>query len=90
MARSLSSQKRLRQNKTRGDRNRQHKSQIRTAIRRVSDAVHDKNAEKAQSALRVACRLLDRNGDRNVIHPNKAARKKGQLTRMVNELKAAS
>jgi small subunit ribosomal protein S20 len=90
VARSLSSQKRLRQSETRAECNRQHKSQIKTAIRRVTDAVHDKNSEKAQSALRFACKLLDRNGNRDIIHPNKAARKKGQLMRMVNGLSSAS
>lgn len=90
MARSLSSQKRLRQSKRLAERNRQHKSQIKTAVRRVIEAVHDKNMERAETSLRFACKLLDRNSDRNIIHANKAGRKKGQLTRLVNGMKSAS
>lgn len=69
-------------------RNRTKKSQVKTAIRRVTDAVHDKKVESAEEALRNACKLLDRNGH-SVIHPNTVARKKSQLTRMVNNLKSA-
>lgn len=88
MARSLSSQKRLRQSKVRETRNRMKKSQVKTAIRRVTDAVHDKKVDVAEQALRNACKLLDRNGH-GVLHPNMAARKKSQLTKMVNGLKSA-
>lgn len=88
VARSLSSQKRLRQSKVRELRNRMKKSQVKTAIRRVTDAVHDKNAESAQKALRNAFKLLDRNSH-GVLHPNTVARKKSQLTKMVNGLKSA-
>ncbi|MCA9257254.1 MAG: 30S ribosomal protein S20 [Phycisphaerales bacterium] len=88
MARSLSSQKRLRQTKVREVRNRMKKSQVKTAIRRVTDAVHDKKLDVAEEALRNAFKLLDRNGH-GILHPNMAARKKSQLTRMVNTLKSA-
>ncbi|MCB9851773.1 MAG: 30S ribosomal protein S20 [Phycisphaerales bacterium] len=88
MARSLSSQKRLRQSKVREIRNRMKKSQVKTAIRRVTDAVHDKKVENAEQALRFACKLLDRSGH-SILHPNMVARKKSQLTRMVAGLKSA-
>jgi|GEM_PF-3403343 len=64
------------------------KSQVKTAIRRVTDAVHDKKLDVAEEALRNAFKLLDRNGH-GILHPNMAARKKSQLTRMVNTLKSA-
>ncbi len=69
-------------------RNRMKKSQVKTAIRRVTDAVHDKKLDVAEEALRNAFKLLDRNGH-GILHPNMAARKKSQLTRMVNTLKSA-
>jgi len=90
VARSLSSQKRLRQSKTRAEINRRRKSQIKTAVRRVNDAVHDKDADKADKAFRTAAKLLDRFADVGTIHTNKAARKKSQLAKQVNALKSGS
>jgi small subunit ribosomal protein S20 len=48
------------------------------------------NPTEAQSALQEASALLDRLATRRIIHPNKAARKKSQLTRIVNQRKAKS
>lgn len=90
MARSLSSQKRLRQSKTRAEINRRRKSQIKTAVRHVNDAVHDKDSDKAEKAFRVAAKLLDRFANVGTIHSNKAARKKSQLSKQVQALKTAS
>ncbi len=90
MARSLSSSKRLRQNQVRAARNRARKSQIKTAVRKVNDLMLQKDAAAAEKALREASKLLDRNGDRNTIHRNAAARRKSRLARKLNALKAAA
>ena len=90
MARSLSSQKRLRQSKTRAEVNRRRKSQIKTAVRRVTDAVHDKDTDKAEKAFRSAAKLLDRFANVGTIHTNKAARKKSQLSKQVQSLKSGA
>ncbi|MCG8409584.1 MAG: 30S ribosomal protein S20 [Phycisphaerales bacterium] len=90
MARSLSSQKRLRQSKVRAERNKAHKSQVKTAVRKVRDAIQHRDVETAEKALREASKLLDRNGNRKTIHPNVAARRKSRLAKRINELKAAA
>ncbi len=71
MANSKSAKKRIRQSRRRQEQNRKQRSRLRTAIKNVS------NAEDADTAT-AACR-------RNLLHPNKAARKKSQLAKIVKE-----
>ena len=61
-------------------RNRESKSRIRTAIRRVREAG---SREEADLRRRDAVALIDRAAGRRVIHPNKAGRIKSQLDRLV-------
>jgi small subunit ribosomal protein S20 len=82
LANSNSATKRARQNERRAERNRQQRSKLKTAIKRVMKA---EDGESATAAFRQASALLDRFGTRRLVHPNKAARKKAQLARMVNE-----
>ncbi len=89
MARSLSSQKRLRQNRVRAARNSTRKSQIKTAIRKVNDAILERNVETAEKTFREAVRFLDRNSNRKTIHKNTAARRKSRMAKRINALKAA-
>lgn len=76
-----SAEKRMRTNKIREQRNKQRRSQLRTAIKRVRQA---DSPEAAGTALQTAISLLDRAARRNVINANKAARLKSQLTLQVN------
>ena len=62
------------------------KSRVRTATRKVLDAVEAKNAEEAKSLLRLACKTIDKAAANNVFHKNAAARKKSRLARRVNVL----
>lgn len=82
MANSKSAKKRIRQNRRRQERNRQQKSRLKTAIKNVSAA---EDADTASEAFRKASALLDRFSGRNLLHPNKAARKKSQLAKIVLE-----
>ncbi len=90
MARSISSQKRLRQNKTRAARNKARKSQVKTAVRKVDDAILQNDSDVAEKALKEAAKLLDRNGTRGTIHPNAAARRKSRLAKRINAIKAST
>ena len=76
-----SAEKRMRTNKIREQRNKQKRSRLRTAIKKVrlSDS-----AESASEAFESAKSLLDRAAARRLIHPNKAARLKAQLARTAN------
>ncbi|MBX3395297.1 MAG: 30S ribosomal protein S20 [Phycisphaerae bacterium] len=89
MARSLSSQKRLRQNKRRADRNKARKTVVKNAIKKVRDAIVAKDSGAAEKALQSATAILDRSGNRRTIHPKTAARYKSRLASQVNLLKAA-
>ena len=88
MARSLSSQKRQRQNAKRADINTSRRTTIRTRIRKVRDALTAKDADAAEKALREAIKILDRSADRRTLHANTAARRKSKLTKSLNALKA--
>lgn len=82
MANSKSAIKRIRQNRRRYERNRQQRSKLKTAIKNVVTA---EDADAATTAFRRASALLDRFGTRRLVHPNKAARKKSQLAKIVVE-----
>ncbi len=89
MPNTKSAKKRLRQSEERRERNRACRSEMRTRIRNVQKAVAAGDAAKADELLKVAVRRLDQFGSRGLIHPNKAARTKSRLTRLVVKLKKA-
>lgn len=78
-----SAEKRLRQSEKRRERNKSVRSRIRTGIRKLMETESREEAEEALSELYA---LLDRAAAKNVMHPNKAARKKSQLARHVESL----
>jgi len=82
LANSKSAEKRNRQNIRRAEQNRHQRSKLKTAIKNVITA---EDGESATTAFRRASTLLDRFGTRRLVHPNKAARKKSQLARIVAE-----
>jgi small subunit ribosomal protein S20 len=83
LANSKSAEKRFRQEEKRRLQNRAQRSRLKTSIKKVTAAT---DAETALSAYRESAALLDRFATRRLIHPNKAARKKSQLARMVASL----
>ncbi len=90
MAHSLSSKKRIRQNEKRRIVNRSRRATLKTRVRRFEEAVSEGNAEQAAGSLKDACKTLDREANRGLIHPNAAARKKSRLTKRLNNLKKAA
>ena len=83
LANTKSAQKRMRQDRRRRAHNRGQRSRIKSIVKKVLKA---ENAEAGTSALKEAYEVLDRLAGRNIIHRNKAARKKSQLARAVNKL----
>ena len=83
MANTASAEKRIRQERKRNLHNRAQRSRLKTAIKKVMQA---EDATAAQAALSETSGLLDRLASRRLIHPNKAARKKSQLARLVAQL----
>jgi small subunit ribosomal protein S20 len=85
-----SAEKRLRQSLVRRSRNRMAKSEMRTQIRKVREAVDAGDIAKAETEYRVAAKKLDRAGIRNIIHPNRAARTKSRLQHLIKKHKTAA
>jgi len=83
LANSSSAEKRVRQERKRNLHNRSQRSRLKTAIKNVVQA---SDADAAAAALKETGALLDRMASRRLIHPNKAARKKSQLARLVARL----
>lgn len=88
MAHSLSAKKRMRQNETRRVRNRARKSVVKTQTRRFTEAVAARDVETSETELRQACRLLDRIASKGTMHKNTVARRKSNLQKRFNALKA--
>ena len=67
-------------------RNRAYKSELKTAVRRVHEAVEAKDGVKAYVAAQEACRLLDKAASKGVIHKNQAANRKSGVMRLANTI----
>jgi small subunit ribosomal protein S20 len=74
-----SAAKRMRQARVRAATNRTQRSQLRTALRKVRSAT----GADAQTAYVEAVKLLDRAGQKSIIHKNAAARQKSRLAKLV-------
>ena len=90
MAHSLSAKKRNRQNVKRRALNRARSSSLKTRIRRCREALSSTDVDAAERLFREACKALDREADRGLIHRNAAARRKSRLARTLNVLKQES
>jgi len=87
MPNTKSAKKRLKQNKEHRARNRTVRSNMRTHIRKVRDAVAAGNIEEAEQAYRLVAQRLDRAGARSLIHKNQAARLKSRLQKLIKAAK---
>ena len=84
MAQHKSAEKRTRISRRRAERNREWKSKMRTAIKRVRSTTEK---EKAAAELRKTVKLLDQLAAKGIIHKNNAANNKSSLTKLVNRMK---
>lgn len=88
MANHKSAVKRHKQSEQRRQRNITVKSTLRTAVKKVKDAVGGGNAEEAKTSLKKAVVLMDKAVTKNVLHRNNASRKISRLTASVNKLQS--
>lgn len=86
MANSKSALKRIRQNEKLRDRNRSHRSRMRTAVKNLRQAVEAGDAEKARELLPGTLSVVNATAGKGVIHRNAAARTTSRLTRAVSSL----
>lgn len=83
MAHHLSAKKRIRQSEQRRVQNKYSARSTRNAIKKLRSA---KSKEEAAGLLPEVSSMLDRLAKKNIIHRNKAANLKSQLTRHVDSL----
>lgn len=86
MANNKSAEKRNKQTLKRRDRNRQARSTMRTAIKKLRAAVEANDNQAAQDLLVPTLSIIDVTARKRVIHDNTAARYKSRLTRAVQAL----
>jgi len=85
LANHASAIKRHRQSEKRRQRNASVKSSLRTAVKKVKEAVETGKADEAKASLRNAITELDKAASKGVLHRNNAARRVSRLSRLVNE-----
>ena len=86
MANSAQANKRARQADRRNARNSAAKSRLRTAIKKVANAVTAGDRAAAETAYKAAVPVIDSASGKGLIHKNKAARHKSRLNTAIRAL----
>jgi small subunit ribosomal protein S20 len=89
MPQHKSSIKRVRQEKRRNLRNRLHKQEMKTLIKKIKQLVSE-NADKTEidGAYKAVVQKLDRMAVKGYIKKNNASNKKSKITKLVNQASA--
>lgn len=88
MANSASAKKRIRQTARRTTVNRTRLTAIRSAVRKVEEAIQSGDAAAAKAALQAAQPLMARGAQRNVLSKNAASRKLSRLSQRIKGMAA--
>jgi len=80
--------KRNKQNEKARLRNKAVKSELKTSVRKFREAADSGDVEAATTAMRAACRSLDKAASKGVIHKNQAANRKSAIAKRAAELAA--
>ena len=86
MANTSSAKKAVRKIARRTAVNKSRRSEMRTYVRKVEEAIASKDAGVAAAALREAEPLVARAAQKGILHKNTAARKISRLTKRVKAL----
>ena len=86
MANIKSQIKRNKTNEKAQERNRAVKSELKTVVRQAREAIAAGDKDKAQAAVKVATRKLDKAASKGVIHKNQAANRKSAITQQASSL----
>jgi len=89
VANHKSAEKRSRQSQVRRLRNKSNKSRMKTAIRKIDEAVVAGSVDEAQEALKKAIPVIAKTASKGTLHRKTASRKISRLTRRVNGMTAA-
>lgn len=82
-----SQKKRVKTNEKKRAYNAAFKSSMRTAIKKVDEAVAAKDHKLAMENLTLAYKKLDKANQKGILHKNNVARKKSGLAKSVNSIK---
>lgn len=88
MPQRKAAKKDLRQSAKKRERNLLLRNQVKTALKKFKKALETKDISKSKEALNLVYKIFDRAASKNLIHRNKAARKKSQFSKMVKKLAA--
>ncbi|PFG41255.1 SSU ribosomal protein S20P [Georgenia soli] len=86
MANIKSQKKRILTNEKARLRNKAVKSELKTHVRKVREALAAGDKEAAETALKTAGRKLDKAASKGVIHANQAANRKSKLAKQISAL----
>ncbi len=86
MANSVQARKRARQAESRRQRNAGRRSEMRTEVKKVLNAIEAGDKAAAETAYKSAVPLLDNLAGKGLIHKNKAARHKSRLNAKIRAL----
>ena len=86
MANTVQARKRARQSVERNKHNSSLRSMLRTAIKRVRQAVEAGDKAAASEVFTKTTSIIDRIADKNIIHKNKASRHKSRLAAAVKAM----
>src|SRR5579863_3170881 len=89
MANHVSSLKRARQTVTRTEVNRSNRSQVRTSLRALREALTKGDSQSAQEQYRATVSTLDKGVRKGVLHSNTASRYKSRLNARLKTLSTA-
>jgi len=78
--------KRIRINEKKRVANQFFRSDMRTAIKRVDDAIENNDVEAAKQALPVAIKKIDKAVQKGILHKNNGHRRKSSISKKVAEL----
>jgi small subunit ribosomal protein S20 len=59
---------------------------IRSAIKKFKKSIENKDLSAGKEALKTIYKIFDKAASSRLIHPNKAARKKSNLSKLLNKL----
>jgi small subunit ribosomal protein S20 len=89
LANTPSAEKRNRQTQKRRARNVQVRTSVKTAVKKVREALEKGDAAGAKTALAAAERTLDKASSKGVLHRNSASRRISRLAKAVAHVGAA-
>ena len=78
--------KRVKTSERNRQRNLDHKTQIKTIIKKILELVQKKDVESAKKAANTAFAIIDRSTTKRILHKRSAARKKSRISKWLKSL----